>query len=105
MQNFRFRLEKVLEWYTRQYEEEERRYSACLATLADARQAIAALQAERLSTEHDVLSRQSIPSCDLVALGLYRLGARKRELELNGVRERCEQAVEAQRVVLQAAER
>jgi flagellar biosynthesis chaperone FliJ len=105
MQNFRFRLARVFEWYTRQYQEEERIFSACLATLADARQAIVDLQAERLSIERDVLSRHSIPSRELVALGLYRLGARQRELELIAVRERCEQAVEAQRVKLQAAER
>jgi flagellar biosynthesis chaperone FliJ len=40
-----------------------------------------------------------------VALGLYRLGATKRELELNGVRDRCAAEVEAQRLKLQAADR
>jgi flagellar export protein FliJ len=105
MQNFRFRLAKVFEWYTHQYEEEERRFSACLAALEGACQAILALQAERLAIERDVLSRESIPAPDLLALGLYRLGARKRELELIEVRLRCEQAVAAQRLKLQAAER
>jgi flagellar export protein FliJ len=105
MQSFRFRLERVADWYTRQYEEEHRRFSACMATLADARQAIVALQAERLSIERDLLERKAIASSDLAALGLYRLGAKKREAELNGVRQRCEQAVQAQRVKLQAAER
>jgi flagellar biosynthesis chaperone FliJ len=94
MQTFRFRLEKVREWYTRQYEEEERRLTVCLAALADARKAIASLQAERLSIERDVLSRPAIPARDFVALGLYRLGAKKRELGLNGVRDRCEGEVE-----------
>jgi len=105
MQTFRFRLEKVLEWYTRQYEQEERRLTVCLASLADARKAIASLQAERLSIESDMLSRTAIPAGDFVALGLYRLGARKRELELNSVRERCQAEVAAQRIKLQAAER
>ena len=105
MQTFRFRLEKVLEWYTRQYELEERRLTVCLAALADARSAIASLQAERLTVEGDMVSRKSIPACDFMALGLYRLGARKRELELDGVRERCEAEVEAQRIKLRAAER
>ncbi len=105
MQTFRFRLAKVLEWYTRQYDLEERRMTACLAALADAKAAIAALLAERLSVERDVISRKSIPARDFAALGLYRLGAKKRELELNGVRERCEADVEAQRLKLQAAER
>jgi flagellar biosynthesis chaperone FliJ len=105
MQTFRFRLAKVLEWYTRQYEMEERRMAVCLAALADAKAAIAALLAERLSVERDMISRTSIPAREFVALGLYRLGAKKRELELNGVRERCEAEVEAQRLKLQAAER
>jgi flagellar export protein FliJ len=105
MQTFRFRLARVLEWYTRQYELEERRLTALLAALADAKAAIAALLAERLSVERELLSRKSIPASDFAALGLYRLGARKRESELNGVRERCQADVEAQRLKLRAAER
>ena len=105
MQTFRFRLEKVLEWYTRQYELEERCLTACLSSLADAKAAIASLLAERLSIERDILARKAIPAPDFVALGLYRIGARKRELELNEVRERCQADVEAQRLKLRAAER
>ena len=105
MQTFRFRLVKVLEWYTRQYELEERRLTACLAALADAKADIASLLAERLSVESEMLSRKSIPANDLAALGLYRLGAKKRELELHGVRDRCQAEVEAQRLKRQAAER
>jgi len=105
MQTFRFRLAKVLEWYTRQYELEERRLTACLAALADAKAAIASLLAERLSVEGELLSRKSIPANDLAALGLYRLGAKKRELDLHVVRDRCQAEVEAQRLQLRAAER
>jgi hypothetical protein len=105
MQPFRFRLEKVSEWYTRLYQEEERRFTACLAALADARKAIAAHQAQRAAVERDIVSRAAIPAHDMVALHLYRLGARKREAELNVVRERCQAAVEGQRVKLRAAER
>jgi flagellar export protein FliJ len=105
MQTFRFRLAKVLEWYTRQYELEERRLTACLTALADAKAAIASMLAERLSVEGEMLARKSIPANDLAALGLYRLGAKKRELELHGVRERCQADVEAQRLKLRDAER
>jgi flagellar export protein FliJ len=105
MQTFRFRLAKVLEWYTRQYELEERRLTACLAAVADAKAAIASLLAERLSVESEMLSRKSIPANDLAALGLYRLGVKKRGLELDGARERCQAEVEAQRLKLRAAER
>src|SRR5579871_3754483 len=105
MQTFRFRLAKALEWYAHQFEAEERRLAVCLAALADARQAIVALQAEKLSVERDVVSRTSIPSRDFVALGLYRLGVKQKELELSAERDRCEAAVEAQRLKLQAAQR
>jgi flagellar biosynthesis chaperone FliJ len=105
MQTFRFRLAKVLEWYRRQFQEEERRLAVCLAALADAQQAIARLQEERLAIEREVVSRVSIPSGDFVALGLYRLGAKRRELELNAARERCEAAVREQQARLRAAER
>jgi flagellar biosynthesis chaperone FliJ len=105
MQTFRFRLEKVLEWYTRQYELEERKLTVCLAARAEAKVAIASLLAERLTIERDLLSLPAIPAPDLAALSLYRLGAKKRELELNVVRDRRSAEVEAQRVKLQAAER
>jgi flagellar export protein FliJ len=105
MQTFRFRLEKVLEWYTRQYELEERRLAVCLAALAQAKAAIAALLAERLSIEQEILSRAAIPAQDLVNLSLYRLGVRKRELELHAVRDGRQAEVAAQRLKLQAAER
>lgn len=105
MQSFRFRLEKVLEWYTRQYEKEEQRLAVCLAALAEAKMAIAALLAERLTIERDMLSMTTISARDLAALSLYRLGAKKREFELNATRDRCEAETEAQRVRLRAVER
>ena len=105
MQAFRFRLEKVLEWYTRQYELEERRLTVCLSALTEAKSAIASLMAERLSVERDMLALTTILAPDFAALGRYRVGAKHRELELNGVRDRCQAEVEAQRLKLQAAER
>lgn len=105
MQTFRFRLEKVLEWYTRQYEAEERRLTVCLAALAEAKMAIAALLAERQTIERDMLALALIPASDLAALSLYRLGAKQRELDLNVTRDRCEAEADAQRVRLRAVER
>jgi hypothetical protein len=105
MPTFRFRLDKVLEWYNRQYEAEERRLAVCLAALADAHKAIAHLQAERISIERDVVSRPSIPARDFVALGLYRLRAAKEGVELDGQRDGCQTAVAEQQARLRAAER
>jgi hypothetical protein len=76
-----------------------------MAALADARAAIVSLAGERLSVERDLVSRTAIPALDFVALGRYRVGARRREVELNAVRQRRESEVQAQRVKLQAAER
>ena len=105
MQTFRFRLARVLEWYQHQYELEERRLTACLAALANSQKAITTLQAEWLSIERDVVSRSAIPARDFVALGLYRLGAKKQEVELNAARDRSQTAVEAQQVKLRLAQR
>ncbi|HUI55135.1 MAG TPA: hypothetical protein VLY04_09195 [Bryobacteraceae bacterium] len=105
MQAFRFRLDKVRDWYQRQYELEERRLAECLAALAEALKSIARLQAERLAIERDVVLRTSIPAREFVALGLYRLRAKKQEIELNEDRERREGAVDEQRKILQAAQR
>src|ERR1035438_7145721 len=105
MQTFHFRLNKVLEWYQHQYELEERQLAVCLAALAGSQKSIAALQAERVSIEQDVVSRDSIPARDFVALGLYRLRAKQRELELHAARDRCQAAVGEQQARLQAAQR
>ena len=105
MKAFRFRLEKVLEWYTRQYELEEGRLAVCLAALEDSRRAIAALLAERVSIERDMLMQKAIPAQEFAALGLYRLGVRKREIDLNAARERCQAEADAQRATVQAAKR
>jgi len=105
MQAFRFRLEKVLNWYFRQCQLEESRFAQCLSALAGAHKAIAHLQAEWLGIERDLVSRTSIPSREFVALGLYRLRARQQEAELRIERERRESEVREQRTRLQAAQR
>ena len=51
------------------------------------------------------MARTAIPSRDFVALGLYRLQAKKRELELQAARDRCQAEVEEQQVKLRAAQR
>jgi flagellar biosynthesis chaperone FliJ len=105
MQTFRFRLERVLEWYTRQFELEEQRFNACMAALIGARDAIAALAAEQLAIENDLVSRRSIEAREFAALGLYRLGVKRREIELQAARARCETQLQMQRARLQVADR
>jgi hypothetical protein len=105
MQTFRFRLDRVLSWYARQVQLEENQLAVCLGILAESHKAIAHLQAERVNVDRDMVSRQTIPSREFVALGLYRLRAKQREAELNLEREQREIAVREQRVKVQAAQR
>jgi flagellar export protein FliJ len=105
MPAFRFRLESVLEWYRRQCEIEKERLAACLTVLKGARDSLACLEAERTAIERDILSRASLPATDLVALGLYRLRARARHLELTEEIHRREFAAAEQTAKYAAAER
>lgn len=102
---FRFRLERVLDWYHGQCQLEELRLAACLAAVGEVKGAMARLQVERLDIESDLLSRSTIPARDFAALGFYRLRVREQEVELSIERERRERAVFEQSAQLQAADR
>jgi len=105
MRAFRFRLDRVLDWYEKRYQEEENRVAQCLVALTQVRESIARLKAERVRVESDVIARATLHARDLVALGRYRLGAKRRESELNIERERRESALEQQRQRAQEARR
>jgi hypothetical protein len=81
MQTFQFHLHKVLEWYDNQRENEERHLTTSIAALTGVQEAIARLQAEQLEIARQLISRSTILARDLAALGLYRLGVKKHELE------------------------
>jgi hypothetical protein len=97
MAAFRFRLDKVLEWYREQCQIEENRLAEQNLDLLRTREAIARLQAERLGIEGEILVRDSIPASDFAALGLYRLRAKNEEAGLQLEREGKDRAVEEQR--------
>lgn len=105
MAAFRFRLESVLEWYRKQCELEKERLTACLAKVNDARERRTRLETERAAIERDVISQSSLPSTDLVALGLYRLRAKRRHLELTEEIHRLEVAAAEQSARYLAAQR
>jgi hypothetical protein len=105
MQAFQFTLNKVLDWYDNQRQVEERHLTTSIVALTGVQEALARLDAERLAIARQMISRNTILARDLAALGLYRLGAKKHELELNLERERREIAVREQRIKVQAAQR
>lgn len=105
MRNFRFRLEKVSDWYAQESRKEQTRLSDRLADLSGVEQDISRLRTERSEIEHDLISSTAIVGHDLAALAFYRVGRKKQELEMNVDRERCESAVHAQRELLQFAKR
>ena len=105
MQTFQFHLHKVLEWYDNQRQNEERQLTTSIAALTEVQEALDRLDAERLEIARQLISRSIILARDLAALGLYRLGAKKHELELVAERERREVVVREQRIKVQAAQR
>jgi hypothetical protein len=105
MKPFQFHLAKVLDWYDNQRQTEEKHLTNSIAALTGVQEAIARLDAERLEIARQMISRQTILARDLAALGLYRLGAKQHELELNAERERREIVVRDQRVRVQVAQR
>jgi len=105
MAGFRFRLESVLEWYRKQCELEKDRLAACLASLNGARESRLRLETERDAIERDVISQSAVAASDLVALGLYRLRARKRHLELSEEIRGLERAAAEQSAKYVAAQR
>src|SRR3954462_12260938 len=105
MTSFRFRLERVLDFYRDLCAIEERQLAGCLSALNDVRESIAKLQAERTSIDRDFAARETIGARELVSLGLYRLRASHLAAELHQQSD-CRQAeVDAQRATVQEARR
>jgi flagellar export protein FliJ len=105
MPAFQFQLSRVFDWYDNQRQSEEKQLTASIAALTDVQEALARLDAQRLSIARQMISPSTILAQDLAALGLYRLGARKRELELNAELEQREIVVRDRRIRVQAAQR
>jgi flagellar biosynthesis chaperone FliJ len=105
MAAFRFRLERVLDWYGKELRVEQGRLGLCLSALRTVQDSLLRLDAERTAVERELIAQLSIPGCEFAALGLYRLRVRKHELELVEDRGRREQAVREQTGKVQQAQR
>ena len=105
MPAFRFRLDRVLEWYREQSKIEEGRLANCVAAVNAVLAGIARLEAERQSIDQELIGRSSIAAGELVALGRYRLRAAQRAATLEQDRLRRQSALVQQRTKVQAAQR
>jgi flagellar biosynthesis chaperone FliJ len=105
MSTFRFRLDRVLQWYREQCQIEEARLANCITALSTVMASIAELEAEREAINQDLIQRSSITSRELVAWGLYRLRAIQVAAQLEVDRGQRQSAVEHQRGKVQAARR
>jgi regulator of protease activity HflC (stomatin/prohibitin superfamily) len=105
MRSFKFRLERVLDWYGNQFQLEQARLATAMVSLHAIQHSIARFHAECLSVERDIIGRRDIPGRDFPALGLYRLRARKLEHEFSQELQRREQAMRDQMQRVQEAQR
>ena len=105
MRSFQFRLDRVLDWYHNQYHVEQARLAEAMAALDNARQNLTRFHAECLAVERDIVGRREIPGRDFPALGLFRLRAKKTEVELAQALEVRETAVRDQMQRVQDAQR
>lgn len=72
MQQFRFRLQRVLQWQERLCRLEEDKLRQCLAAVSETEEKLAHLAAERVAIEQELASQPALSPADLYALDEYR---------------------------------
>jgi hypothetical protein len=105
MNNFRFHLQKVLEWRQTQLELEEAKFKQQLAAVAELDRARAALEAAGIRAEVQVREWRPVAGRDVTALGGYRLHVMAREQEIAGQRANRQTALDTQEGVMLEARR
>jgi hypothetical protein len=104
MQRFRFRLDRVLDWYRKKSQMEESRLAVCLDRVRDAERKIDRLRTEREAIEGELLGRSAIPAADFLNLSCYRLRANQEETSLAEERRERLASTAEQRVRVQRAQ-
>jgi hypothetical protein len=105
MTNFRFPLEKVLDWRRTQLELEEAAFQQRMAALTAAERARAEVSAAAATTEAEVRRWSTVSGVDLVAFGDFRLHARAQETALAVRQAECAREVAAQQASMLEARR
>jgi hypothetical protein len=96
MTPFRFRLDRVLEWYEDQLQQEESRLAGHRSAVAEAQRALDQNSTVRSSVEHALLHTSSIPSADLRALDNFRQESRREEKRLSTELQGAQSKLQAQ---------
>jgi hypothetical protein len=103
MTPFRFRLDRVLEWYEDQLQREENRLAGCRDAVSRAQRALDQTRTVRSGVENALLHSSSIPSADLRALETFRLKSREDEKRLIAEFHAAESKVQAQLSIVKLA--
>ena len=105
MPPFRFRLDKVLDWYMQRCRAEEDRLHQCAAALNKCRAEFLRVQQARLIIETDCMGTSVLPAPELVALSRYRRRAMLVERRFTEQVAQCEREWHGQLIVVQEARR
>jgi flagellar export protein FliJ len=97
MKDFRFKLQKVLDWQLEQCDSIENRVKSLCRELAHIQARIAEVQADLVAAERQVLSAHCLDGTSLHDLAAYRIMLRKRTDSLNLERQGCETRLKQQR--------
>jgi flagellar export protein FliJ len=97
VENFRFNLEKVLNWQRVRRDMEELKLKQLILALDRAQGDLEQLHAERAAARQQIASSQALVGQDVAALEAYRLRLTKQELSLGKAIKECELQVAAQK--------
>ncbi len=97
MKDFRFKLQRVLDWQLEQCELIENRVKSLYVELAQIQARIAGAQADLVAAEEQVLSAHCLQGASLNGLAAYRIRLRKRTDSLNAERHSCDMRLTEQR--------
>lgn len=99
MKDFRFRLQRVLDWQLEQCELIENRVRSLCRELGHIRAQIAGAQADLVAAEEQVLTAHRLDGASLNGLSAFRIRLRKRTDSLNAERQGCEMRLAQQRAL------
>lgn len=105
MAKFRFHLDRVLDWYRKEFQLEANRLALCVSQCQENEQRIDRLRADLLATERAVISQPTVNARELAALTPYRLRSKEEELNLIALSHKLEEALASQKDRYQAADR
>ena len=105
MTNFRFPLQKVLDWRQTQLELEEARFQQQLAAVAAIDRAYAEMEASGITAELEVRRWDPLAGRDLAALGRFRLLVQSREKQIALQRAECQRELDVRKPAMLEARR